>query len=74
MTIGQQIAVKLQEEWDSKRDIVSLANLAFRLSQDYAREISDELYDKLFDLILLQEGTQFEMSDAEITELIANIT
>jgi len=69
MTIGQQIAQKLQENWNLEENIVSLSNLAFQLSQDYAREISEELYDRLFDLILIQEGTEFEMSEEEIREV-----
>jgi len=73
MTIGQKITEKLQENWDLEENIVSLSNLAFRLSQDYAREISEELYDSLFDLILMQEGEEFEMSKEEIREIIANI-
>jgi len=73
MTIGQKIAKKLQENWDLEENIVSLSNLTFRLSQDYAREISEELYDSLFDLILMQEGTEFEMSKEEIREIIVKI-
>jgi len=72
-TIGQEIAKKLQENWDLEENIVSLSNLAFRLSQDYAREISEELYDSLFDLILIQEGVEFEMSEEEIREIIMKI-
>jgi len=70
MNTGEKIAQILQNQLDSGCSIVELSNFAFQLTQDESREISDEIYEALFDLILLQEGPEFEMDDSQIRDLI----
>jgi len=72
--LGKLIAKPLQAAWQAKCSVVGLSNLAFRLYHDHCQGISDELGDALFELILLQEGEEFAMDDAQISQLLNRIS
>jgi hypothetical protein len=59
----------LQVELDKGYDVVRIARVAFQLYQYYGIELATNLDEKLLQLMAMEEGPEFELSEYELRSL-----
>lgn len=64
----------LEQELREGYDVVRIARRAFSAYQEHSREVSPELYEKMFKIIAMEEGPEFELSEAQLWEFAQSLT
>ncbi|MCJ8170892.1 hypothetical protein [Atopomonas sediminilitoris] len=70
---AKEMAAELEKEVIGGYDISKISKAAFRIYQDHGLEISEAMDRKLLALMAMDEGPEFEMTEAEFLETIAEI-
>ncbi|HBX57750.1 hypothetical protein [Pseudomonas sp. UBA2684] len=70
---AKDMAAELERETVGGYDISKISRAAFRIYQDHGLEISENMDRKLLALMAMDEGAEFEMTEAEFVEIIAEI-
>lgn len=66
----KQFVEELKQQLQYGYDVKKVANWAHWLSIDKHREIDSELYEIMQDLAVMGEGSEFELSEKEVLNLI----
>lgn len=64
---------ELEQELSKGYDIVRIARMAFSAYQDHCREVSPDLYKKMFQIIAMEEGPEFKLSEQQLREFAKNL-
>ena len=60
----------LEQELVNGFDVVRIARVAFSAYHEHSRDIGPDLYDKMMQIIVMEEGPEFELSEKELREFI----
>lgn len=60
---------ELEQELSKGYDVVRIARMAFSAYHDHCRDVSPDLYKKMFRVIAMEEGPEFELSEQQLWEL-----
>lgn len=64
---------QLERELSKGYDVVRIARSVFSAYQEHSREVSPELYKKMFQVIAMEEGPEFVFSEEELWEFARNL-
>ncbi len=64
----------LQQEIDKGYDAVRIAQAAFSIYQDPALEMSINLNEAVYHIMMMEAGPEFEMSEDEVMEFTDKLT
>jgi hypothetical protein len=70
---AQDLRSLLEQEVAKGYDMVGISRIAFRVYMEHSRELSPKLYDKLFELIVMTEGPEFELTEDEFRAFIRDL-
>jgi len=73
MSIGEEVAGKLQKVIAEGFDIHKVSKEAFCIYQDQSLSLSSELDTALLTLFAMEQGPEFEMSEGEVLDLLSKI-
>lgn len=68
-----ELARDLRKELAKGYNIIKMARFAFRVYQDQVLELSDFAISILMQLIMLEEGFEYELSEEEVIGLIEKL-
>lgn len=66
----KQLAVEVTKEIEAGYDVVKLARWAYAKYLRESNNLQTGLKEVLMDIVLMEEGPEFEMSEHELRELI----
>jgi len=64
----REFATDLLNEVNRGFDVVRLARWAMRLYSDRIRELDDGVKDAVMDVVVMEEGPEFEMTEEQLRE------
>lgn len=70
---AKELSSVLQAELDNGYDVVRVARVAFQLYQDHGVELTPDLDEKLLQLMVMEEGPEFELSEDELRTLAGEL-
>ena len=69
----EDLVRELEAAIGSEYDPVRIAKVAFQIYHLHNHEISRDVHELLMDLVVMEEGKEFEMSEAEFKELLDSL-
>ena len=63
----------LDRELDAGYDVVRIARFAFDIYQTRGRELSPKLDEKVVQVVAMEEGPEFEMTEDELRQFAMNV-
>lgn len=70
---AQDFRRHLERELSQGYDVVRIARSAFSAYQEHCRDVSPELYKKMFQIIAMEEGPEFELSESQLWEFARSL-
>jgi hypothetical protein len=70
---GRDFGKELEQELSKGYDVLRIARMTFSAYQEHCREVSSALYKKMFQVIAMEEGPEFELSERQLWELVTNL-
>ncbi|MAM56185.1 MAG: hypothetical protein CMN25_02500 [Salinicola sp.] len=70
---AEDAAAELEKGCAEGYDISKISKIAFDIYQSHGLDLCEYMDRKLLELMAMDEGPEFEMSEAEFLELIAEI-
>ena len=70
---AKTLSDSLRRELDNGYDVVRIAQVAFRIYQEYGRELTPDLDGIILQLMAMEEGPEFEFSENELRVLIEEL-
>lgn len=65
---------ELEREVSKGYDVVRIARMAFGVYHEHVREIGPDLKQKIFQIVAMEEGPEFELSEQELWEFARSLT
>ena len=63
----------LEKELSQGYDVVRIARMAFSVFHERCREIDPDLANKMFQVIAMEEGPEFELSEEQLREFARSL-
>ncbi|MGN8103917.1 hypothetical protein [uncultured Pseudomonas sp.] len=73
MYSNNKLAIDLEKTLARGFDITKIAEAAFKIHQDHCLELTTPMRRALLVLMAMEEGPEFELTEAEFTDLITEI-
>jgi hypothetical protein len=71
--LGRDFGKELEQELSKGYDVLRIARMALSAYQDHCREVSSDLYKRMFQVIAMEEGPEFELSAQQLRELVKSL-
>jgi hypothetical protein len=71
---AQDFRKELENELRKGYDVVRIARAAFQVYFEHTRELAPDLEQKVFQIVAMEEGPEFELSEQQLWEFAKNLT